>query len=103
MLAYENTLTELLVRVFNTIEIDFHTSDLNFSYSSSSEKLLLGFLLLKAQVLLKLRNGISNHLNMGTKSQILNPLSFWMSIWPAIRRLLDMIEPSTLFIVTYNG
>lgn len=99
MLAYEITITELIVKVFNTIEIDFHTSDLNFSFSGASEKLLLGFLLLKSYVLLKSRTGISNHSSLGDKSQVINPISFWLSIWPAIRRLLEMIEPSTLFMV----
>ncbi|CEP14719.1 hypothetical protein [Parasitella parasitica] len=53
MLDYEIVLTELLVRVFNTVEVDFHTPDHNFSYHPSSKKLLLCFLLLKSYVLLK--------------------------------------------------
>lgn len=99
MLTYENTITELLVKIFNSVVIDFNTPDSNFSYGASSEKLMLAFLLLKALVLLKLRNGISNHTD--TKPQGVNPISFWMSIWPAIRRVLDMIEPTTLFTVIY--
>lgn len=102
MLEYESVLTELLVRTFNTVEVDFHTPDLNFSYSESSEKLLLCFLLLKCFVLLKLESGCVSSAN----SKVQNSLTFWMTLWPAIRRLLDMIEPSTLYMVTismYNG
>ncbi|KAL9542636.1 hypothetical protein MBANPS3_008515 [Mucor bainieri] len=97
MLAYETVLTELLVRTFNTVQVDFHTPDLNFSYNPSSEKLLLCFLLLKSYVLLKLRSGnVANHSPI--KTQALNPISFWLTLWPALRRLLDLIEPSTLFM-----
>ncbi|KAK4518369.1 uncharacterized protein ATC70_001722 [Mucor velutinosus] len=97
MLGYEVVLTELLVRTFNTVEVDFHTPDLNFSYNPSSEKLLLSFLLLKSYVLLKLRSGNVNNDNP-IKTRILNPISFWLTLWPALRRLLDLIEPSTLFM-----
>lgn len=99
MLGYEIVLTELLVRTFNTVEVDFHTPDLNFSYNPSSEKLLLCFLLLKSYVLLKLRSGNVNN-NNPIKTQALNPISFWLTLWPALRRLLDLIEPSTLFMVS---
>lgn len=99
MLGYETVLTELLVRTFNTVEVDFHTPDLNFSYHPSSEKLLLCFLLLKSYVLLKLRSGNVNNDNP-IKTQALNPISFWLTLWPALRRLLDLIEPSTLFMVS---
>lgn len=99
MIGYENTLTDLLVRTLNTVGIDFQQPDLNFSYSTPGEKLLLCFLLLKVYVLLKLRSGSLDHLRLGTKPQVLNPVGFWMTIWPALRRLLDTIEPSTLFIV----
>lgn len=99
MLGYEVVLTELLVRTFNTVEVDFHIPDLNFSYNPSSEKLLLCFLLLKSYVLLKLRSGNVNNDNP-IKTQSLNPISFWLTLWPALRRLLDLIEPSTLFMVS---
>lgn len=98
MLEYEIVLTELLVKSFNTIDIDFNTPDLNFSYSPSSEKLLLCFLLLKSYVLLKLRSGSVNK-DMALKPHVLNAMSFWMTLWPALRRLLDLIEPSSLFMV----
>lgn len=93
MLTYEVTLAELLIKIFNTMEIDFSSPDLKFSYSTSSESLLLSFLLLKSYVLLKLRCGSSSK-----QPQVLT-LSFWMTLWPALRRLLDMIEPSSLFMV----
>ena len=98
MLGYEVVLTELLVRTLNTVEIDFHTPDLNFSYNPSSEILLLCFLLLKSYVLLKLRSRNVNNDNP-IKTQALDPISFWLTLWPALRRLLDLIEPYTLFMV----
>ncbi|KAI8080755.1 uncharacterized protein B0P05DRAFT_578990 [Gilbertella persicaria] len=95
MIGYETVLTELFVRTFNTAEVDFHVPDLNFSFSPSSEKLLLCFLLLKAYVLLKLRNRVVST----DKPHSIDSPTFWMAVWPALRRLLDMIETSSLFMV----
>ncbi|KAI9478246.1 MAG: hypothetical protein EXX96DRAFT_483197 [Benjaminiella poitrasii] len=98
MVNYEIVLTELLVLTFNTIDIDCHTPDFNFSYSPTSKRLLLCFLLLKSYILLKLRNGSVNT-DVTLKSQVLNAISFWMTLWPALRKLLDSIEYSTLFML----
>lgn len=100
MLEYESVLSELLVRTFNTVEVDFQVPNLNFSYSESNEKLLLSFSLLKSFVLLKLRSGIVEVDHAPSNFQVQNSRMLWMTIWPAIRRLLDMIEPSTLYMVT---
>ncbi|CEP14718.1 hypothetical protein [Parasitella parasitica] len=63
---------------------------------------LLCFLLLKSYVLLKLRSGgnLNNSTSTTTKTQVLNPISFWLTSWPALRRLLDLIELSTLFMAS---
>jgi hypothetical protein len=98
MLGYESVMTDLLVQMFNSVQIDFNSPDLNFSYSSTGEALLLSFSLLKTWVLLKLRTGTSQNEEL-KKLKVLNPISFWMSVWPALRRLLDMIEPTSLFLV----
>lgn len=102
MLGYENILTVLIVKSLNTVDVDFQTPDNNFSYSPANEKLLQCFLLLKAYVLLKLRCGSSTHIYSAGKTQILNSTTFWLTIWPALRRLLSVIEPSTLFAVRSN-
>ncbi|KAI8993718.1 hypothetical protein BDB01DRAFT_715878 [Pilobolus umbonatus] len=98
---YESVITDILVQTFNSVHIDFNTPDLGFSYSTYYEALSLSFLLLKAWVILKLRNTS----RMGDRvpiSSYQNPISFWMSVWPALNRILNMVEPSTLRMVRVN-
>lgn len=97
ILGYESFLTSLIVKSFNTVDVDFQLPDNNFAYSPANEKLLQCFLLLKAYVLLKLRCGSSAHMSSEGNNNILNSTTFWLTIWPALRRLLSVIDPSTLF------
>ena len=90
LVEFEDTIIELLVQTFNSIPIDFDTPDINFSYSPAGESLVLGFLIVKAWVLLMLRWED-------------NRPTFWMSLWPAIRRLLSRIDPNTLSVAGNVG
>ncbi|KAI7849649.1 hypothetical protein BDC45DRAFT_546878 [Circinella umbellata] len=90
LVEFEDTIIELLVQTFNSIPIDFDTPDINFSYSPAGESLVLGFLIVKAWVLLMLRWED-------------NRPTFWMSLWPALRRLLSRIDPETLSVAGNVG
>ncbi|KAI9498426.1 hypothetical protein BDB00DRAFT_754914 [Zychaea mexicana] len=90
LVEFEDTIIELLVQTFNSIPIDFDTPDLNFSYSPAGESLVLSFLIVKAWVLLILRWED-------------NRPTFWMSLWPALRRLLSRIDPETLSVAGNIG
>ncbi|KAI8139159.1 hypothetical protein BJV82DRAFT_646300 [Fennellomyces sp. T-0311] len=87
---FEDTIIELLVQTLNSIPIDFDTPDINFSYSPAGESIVLSFLIIKAWVLLMLR------------CEDTRP-TFWMSLWPAMRRLLSRIDPETLGVAGNIG
>ena len=97
ILGYEDAIMDLLVRTFNNTDIDFQTPDLNFSFSPSNEKLLQCFLLLKCWILLKLRCESAN-----VDGKHSNSSSFWLAVWPLLRRMLDTIDPSALFQVRFT-
>ncbi|KAI9262296.1 hypothetical protein BDA99DRAFT_438784 [Phascolomyces articulosus] len=90
LVEFEDTIIELLVQTFNSIPIDFDTPDINFSYSPAGESLVLGFLIVKAWVLLMLRWED-------------NRPTYWMSLWPALRRLLSRIDPNILTVAGNVG
>lgn len=93
MLRYENVITDLLTQTLNSVKIDFHSPKPNFLYSRVNEVLLLCFLLTKTWALLKMKCKALG------EEQGINQVFFWLSIWPSLRRLLEAIEPSTLFVV----
>ncbi|ORE20423.1 hypothetical protein BCV71DRAFT_175808 [Rhizopus microsporus] len=93
MLRYENVITDLLTQTLNSVKIDFHNPSPNFLYSRVNEVLLLCFLLTKTWAILKMKCK-----SLG-EEQGINQVFFWLSIWPSLRRLLEAIEPSTLFII----
>ncbi|EIE91229.1 hypothetical protein RO3G_15940 [Rhizopus delemar RA 99-880] len=90
MLDYESIIVDLLVQTLYNVKIDFHTPDISFSYNRSNEVLLLCFVLLRTWALLKIRCRSIGDL------QDMNQTSFWFTVWPALRRLLEMVELSTL-------
>ncbi|KAI8335379.1 hypothetical protein BC941DRAFT_355330 [Chlamydoabsidia padenii] len=94
----QDILTELLVQIFNSIQINFDLPDPGFSSTPSGEALTLCFLILKTWTLLHLRAihtaailGLSTN---QTKSSI------WLSVWPSISRLMCSIDPATLTMVS---
>lgn len=97
MLDYESIIVDLLVQTLYNVKIDFHTPDISFSYNRSNEVLLLCFVLLRTWALLKIKCRSIGDL------QDMNQTSFWFTVWPALRRLLEMVELSTLLSVSeYN-
>ncbi|RCI06289.1 hypothetical protein CU098_009425 [Rhizopus stolonifer] len=91
MLDYETIIIDLLVQTLSHIKIDVHHPDPNFLYNRSNEILLLCFILLRTWALLKLRCKSVGDL------QDVNQTSFWFSIWPSLRRTMEIIEPVSLF------
>ncbi|KAI8967149.1 hypothetical protein BDF20DRAFT_928786 [Mycotypha africana] len=102
LLAYEAVMIQLLTQTIKSIDIDFHAPDLGFPYSATSEKLLLWFLLIKTYTLLKLKASHLPTKKGGASSVQWNTHLFWTSLWPALRELLESIDISTLFMLTFN-
>ncbi|CAO3591912.1 unnamed protein product [Absidia cylindrospora] len=94
----QDVMTELLVQIFTSIQINFDQPDPGFSYSASGEALVLCFLILKTWTLLNLRTLHTTTLH-GLNSKNNKP-SFWVTVWPSINRLLCSIDPSTLNMVS---
>ncbi|KAI9303278.1 hypothetical protein BJ944DRAFT_165714 [Cunninghamella echinulata] len=97
ILNAEDVLIELLVQIFQSIQINFDRPDPGFSYSTSGEALVLCFLIFKIWTLLILR--IVNKDSLLNKQTKKNKSYFWISIWPPLSRLLYSIDPSTLLLV----
>ncbi|CAO3615313.1 unnamed protein product [Cunninghamella echinulata] len=101
ILNAEDVLIELLVQIFQSIQINFDRPDPGFSYSTSGEALVLCFLIFKIWTLLILR--IVNKDSLLNKQAKKNKSYFWISIWPPLSRLLYSIDPSTLLLPGNTG
>ncbi|KAI8096918.1 uncharacterized protein BX664DRAFT_257113 [Halteromyces radiatus] len=98
MASVEDVMTELLVQIFNSVQINFDQPDPGFSYSASGEALVLCFLTLKTWTLLTSRT-----MHLAVLQKQVSPTtttagegdrpSFWVSVWPSISRLLCSIDP----------
>ncbi|KAI8366708.1 uncharacterized protein BYT42DRAFT_540161 [Radiomyces spectabilis] len=103
LLDFEDVMTDLLVQTLKSVEIDFDTPDISFSYTPSGEALLLCSLILKSWTLLHLRNNNVTASKLGLTAPSTTNFAFWMSIWAVWRRLLDSINPSTLSMQGNTG
>ncbi|KAL0087116.1 hypothetical protein F4703DRAFT_1735366 [Phycomyces blakesleeanus] len=103
ILEFEDVFTDLLTQTLNSVQAALDSTEANFADSTSSEALALCFLVLKSWLLLRSR---SNNVcvNVDEKEHVQSdPLMLWMSVWPALRRILYGIESSTLFLSVTNG
>lgn len=87
LMAIEDTIRELILQALHSIPVGFDRIDDSFAYNASGDLLTQSFLLIKAWTLL----------GQPHKS------SFWMSVWPGIRRLLDSVDPAMLGVAGSNG
>ncbi|KAI7862227.1 hypothetical protein BDF14DRAFT_1858334 [Spinellus fusiger] len=96
LVGFEDIITDLLTQTFNSVQNGFDNSDFNFDYGSSGEAFSLCFLVLKGWILLRLRVMNVSEKEKKNISVLSEPLMLWMSVWPALRRILDSIQLASL-------
>lgn len=92
----EDIIMELLVQTFHTLAAEINSPDPNFLYSATGESMLLSFLVLKTWALLVSQSEARLAPDPTLAS---SKPTFWMSVWPAIFRLLERVDPKKLAVV----
>ncbi|KAI9029113.1 hypothetical protein CLU79DRAFT_736311 [Phycomyces nitens] len=103
VLEFEDVFTDLLTQTLNSVHTALDNSEANFADSTSSEALTLCFLVLKCWLLLRSRSATMDINGDGKEIVRSDPLMLWMSVWPALRRILYGIESANLFLPGNNG
>ncbi|KAG0186217.1 hypothetical protein DFQ28_008166 [Apophysomyces sp. BC1034] len=103
LLEFEDVVMDLLTQTLNSAQINFDSPDLNFSYSASGEALLLCFLMFKCQVLLSTWSNLCETKKNGQGTMLPSKIVFWLSVWPPLKRLLESIDSTTLFVTGSVG
>ncbi|KAI8060907.1 hypothetical protein BC940DRAFT_327925 [Gongronella butleri] len=100
MQAMQTTIIDLLVQLFDAVQVPYDQPDPGFAYDQTGEALVLSFLLLKIWTLVSLRTRHLHDPNQRNDHQ--RAEAFWLPIWPALRRFLCSIPVDTLISVNVS-
>ncbi|KAF7724279.1 hypothetical protein EC973_001180 [Apophysomyces ossiformis] len=103
LIEFEDVVTDLVTQTLNSAQISFDSPDLNFSYSPSGEALLLCFFTFKCRVLLNAWFEVREISENNQQSSSPSKMVFWLSVWPPLKRLLESIDTTTLFMTGNVG